>query len=70
MKTIILWLMITPGNWEVHTEVFATHAECHAAEKVLLMAVDKKWVLERFAIKDIYENGSNSFGMMWWGCHR
>lgn len=69
MKTIILWLMITPGNWQVTTEVFATHTECHAAEKVLINLVERRWVLERYAVKDIYENGGG-LAIMWWGCHR
>ena len=60
--------MITPGNWQVFTEVFASHDECLEAEKVLIIAVNKDWVAERFAIQKIYNEGGG-FAMMWWGCH-
>jgi len=63
--TLILWLMVSPGIWEVHTEVFKSQAECHRAEHVLMNAVPKyKW--DHF--KEIYEHGGG-LGMMWIGCH-
>jgi len=66
--TLILWLMIAPGQWEVHTEVFASQAECHQAEHVLMDATNIKKVREVIAVREIYEHGGG-LGIVWIGCH-
>jgi len=65
--TLILWLMITPGNWQVHTEVFKSEDECHQAEHVLMDATNIKKVREIIAVREIYEHGGG-LGFFWISC--
>lgn len=62
--------MITQGNWQKFTMEFDTDVICHIVEDSFRATFKRQHINEAKAIRDIYENGSNSFPIMWFGCHK
>jgi len=74
MKTMMLWLMVQHGVWDVYTDVYKNAVECEKAHAVLLKAMPKidlsNHPKKRAHIRSLYMNGSSGgAGMMFTECY-
>ena len=67
MKTMLLWLMVAPGPWEMYVDVYKDAAECKEAETVLAKVMPKidlsNHPKKRSHIRKIYFEGSSGPGI-------